>query len=458
METLTATRGHRPGFPQHRSLRPLWPWLLVTLVRPLQLLILAPVWLFLAMLAAMLLRPPDLPFYNLDRIALAFMVCSLLLRHLLLHQPIVLPRLATLPMLGLLLLSCADLLSHPFDQQAWSVLASKWAAPFILYLLAGIIFDHSLALHKLETFNLIVLAYLIVIAILFLAGATALIFPPFILDESLGIHADRARGPFLQAVANGLALNLLGLLAFDSFRRQRIGLPLAAFFLLALPLAIVATKTRAVWLSFVASAVALVATSPSRRVRRVSLTLAVVAIVGTGSALALLSHHNSLLDRLQEKSPVEFRMAVYQAGWEMFLKKPVQGWGFEPMQRELTRRISEFHQRQFFFHNTYLEIAVQHGLLGFTLYVWLIFDLFRLGRFPQATQSQPDHGFMDAQFRSLWPLLLLVYFLNASFVVMNYQFVNGLLFTLAGILAAQNRRASYPPAQESSHANHRLSE
>ncbi len=35
-----------------------------------------------------------------------------------------------------------------------------------------------------------------------------------------------------------------------------------------------------------------------------------------------------------------------------------------------------------------------------------------------------------------------VYLFNASFVVMNYQFVNGLLFTLAGILAVQNRRVS----------------
>ena len=32
-------------------------------------------------------------------------------------------------------------------------------------------------------------------------------------------------------------------------------------------------------------------------------------------------------------------------------------------------------------------------------------------------------------------------FFNGSFVVMNYQFVNGLMFTIAGILAAQNRRA-----------------
>jgi hypothetical protein len=37
----------------------------------------------------------------------------------------------------------------------------------------------------------------------------------------------------------------------------------------------------------------------------------------------------------------------------------------------------------------------------------------------------------------LWPVVLAVYLLNASAVVMNYQFVNGLLFTLAGILAAR---------------------
>jgi hypothetical protein len=41
----------------------------------------------------------------------------------------------------------------------------------------------------------------------------------------------------------------------------------------------------------------------------------------------------------------------------------------------------------------------------------------------------------------MWPVLLAVYLVNASVVVMNYQFVNGLLFTLAGMLAAQQHRA-----------------
>jgi hypothetical protein len=45
--------------------------------------------------------------------------------------------------------------------------------------------------------------------------------------------------------------------------------------------------------------------------------------------------------------------------------------------------------------------------------------------------------FSNPHFRKLWPLLLGVYLLNASAVVMNYQFANVVLFTIAGILAAQ---------------------
>jgi hypothetical protein len=42
----------------------------------------------------------------------------------------------------------------------------------------------------------------------------------------------------------------------------------------------------------------------------------------------------------------------------------------------------------------------------------------------------------------MWPVFLGVYLVNATVVVMNYQFVNGLLFVLAGMLAAQQRRTN----------------
>ena len=107
------------------------------------------------------------------------------------------------------------------------------------------------------------------------------------------------------------------------------------------------------------------------------------------------------------------------------------------MRDELGRRISDFHQEAFYFHNTYLEVLVEHGLLGLLLYA--LDGLGPVPPRPQAPRSFLGRVFPINHSASIWPLMLAVYFVNASFVGMNYQFVNVLLFTIAGILAAQNR-------------------
>jgi len=129
---------------------------------------------------------------------------------------------------------------------------------------------------------------------------------------------------------------------------------------------------------------------------------------------------------------------MYAAGWEMFVEKPLIGWEARKIQPELARRVSDFRLPLYVFHNTYLEIAVKHGLLGLTLYVWMIIDLFRLGGRRQHFRAPPHGNFLDSDFRRIWPLFLMVYLINASFVSMSYQFVNGIVFTFAGMLAAQN--------------------
>jgi O-antigen ligase len=184
--------------------------------------------------------------------------------------------------------------------------------------------------------------------------------------------------------------------------------------------------------------------SPSRRLRRVCLCFVIAGILGLAWVATFADHNTSLGDRLEERGPVMFRMAIYQAGWEMFLQKPFTGWGAADMQAELSKRISDFHQDQFFFHNTYLEILVQYGLVGLLLYLWLVVDLFKLGRRQNPASLDRDGDLLDTQFRKLWPVLLGVYLLNGSFVVMNYQFVNGFMFTVAGLLLSQNRRLEAP--------------
>ena len=405
--------------------------------RVLQVFVSLPVIGFLAALTGMLLRPPDLKSFPLDRVAFIALIGCVGLglcfsRQRLRSYP------ATWPMLALLLLGLSGVLSQPYDAQAWSLLAAKWIVPFALFHLAGIVFRDQVSLQKLEVFSLLVFVYLVAMAVFYLMGAKSLIFPRFILDKGIGIHADRARGPFLQAVANGVCLNLLGLIALDSFRRRRLRGALAAILFFAAPLALLATRTRAVWLSAAISVGFLALFGSDRRVRRVALALSAVVALGFCAALLFGGNSSALTERLEDRSPVDFRVVMYQTGWQMFTEKPLLGWGGgDNLQAQISSRVWDFHPQYYVFHNTYLELAVQSGLLGLGLYAWLVFRLFHLSRtVPDQIEEQPR--FLDGQFRKLWPLMLGVYLLNASVVVMNYQFVNGFLFTIAGILSAQN--------------------
>ena len=109
------------------------------------------------------------------------------------------------------------------------------------------------------------------------------------------------------------------------------------------------------------------------------------------------------------------------------------------MPSELPRHVSGYEEKVLYPHNTYLELLVEHGVVGLALYLWLMWELWRLRR--GAIPSGEKHGFLDQQFHHLWPILLGVYWVNAAMVVMSYQFVNGLLFTMAGMLAAQQRQS-----------------
>jgi len=409
-------------------------------LRPLQAMVAAPTALFLVALTAMLLRHPDVPFYEIDRVAFALLVVGVAVRAVVTRERLLVMERATWPMLGLTLLAVASVIAQPFDNETWCLLAAKFIVPFALFHLAGLVFREERRLRQFEMFSLVVLAYLCFTAIAFLVGAKSLIFPRFILDESLGYHVDRARGPLLQAVANGVSLNMLGVLALHAFLRGRIRGLRAAVLLSSLPVAILATMTRAVWLSFAVSVMVLIFRAHSRRLRLICVGVAIVGTLGLLIALSFDDQRRALTERLKESGPLDFRRAVYAAGWEMFLEKPLTGWGINQMPAELARHVSGYKEKELYPHNTYLELLVEHGVFGLALYVWLMWELWRLarGQVPRAESG----GFLNRQFHAMWPVMLGIYWVNAALVVMNYQFVNGLLFSMAGMLAAQQRRAA----------------
>ena len=410
--------------------------------RPLHALIAAPAVLFLATLAVMLFRPPDMQFYWLDRIAFLLLLFVVSLRALVLRRPVTSPIRPCGRWRRCCCWGLGSLLAQPYDAQSWSVFAAKWVVPFALYHLAGSVFDDAASLRRFETFALVVLGYLCLIAILFLFGAKDFIFPRYILDESLGIHADRARGPFLQAVANGVTLNILGLIALDSFRRGRLkGLP-ALLLLIALPLAILATQTRAVWLSFAGCIPALLFVSSSKRVRRACLCLVLAGGVGLVTALSFEDTNNSFFDssgRTQSGGvsgrdvPDRPGDVSGEAARGLGSGRPAARAGqasprLSPVSVLLSQHLSGNCGAARPARTDVVSVdgyrPVSAGQKAATL-----------------TLAWREGTFLDDQFRSVWPVLVAVYLFNGSFVVMNYQFVNGLLFTIAGMLAAQNRQA-----------------
>jgi putative inorganic carbon (hco3(-)) transporter len=413
---------------------PLWQAAGLVL-RPLHLALAYPSILYLAAMTVFLFRPPDLFSYYADRIAFGVLVFFVALRAMALRERFPFFAGLSLPMLGLVALAVLRALREPFDPQVWSIVASKFIVPFVLFHIAALVFRGPLQRRHFEIFILIALAYLVFTAIAFLVGARSLIFPRFILDASIGFHADRARGPFLQAVANGVSLNMVGILAFILPQGRKTLVWLLWF---VLPLAVLATMTRAVWISFALSLLVLGFRVVEHRLQALCILLMVACLLA-GMAIGFSNHSlkSALWDRTEERGPVAARMAVYNAGWAMFQERPFTGWAAGGMYAELARRMEGYHLRAFYVHNTYLALLVEFGVPGFALYGILFFNLFRLSRRAPSGESRSI-----AALRKVWPVLLCVYLFNAFFVDMAYQFVIGLLFTAAGMLCAPEEHAA----------------
>ncbi len=409
------------------------------LLRPLHLGLAFPSILYVAAMTVFLFRPPDLFSYYADRIAFGILVFFVALRTMALRQKIPFFAGLSLPMLGLIALAVFRALREPFDAQIWSIIASKYIVPFALFHIAVLVFRDASQRRHFEIFVILALAYLVFIAIAFLADARSLIFPRFILDESLGFHPDRARGPFLQAVANGVSLNILGILLLALAQRRKT---IVSLLWMVLPLAVLATMTRAVWISFAVSTIVLGFRLVERRLQAVCALLAVAGlIIGLTVGLSHTSLKIALGDRTGERGPVEARLAVYDAGWAMFRERPFTGWAAGGMYAELARRMEGYHLRTFYVHNTYLALLVEFGVPGLALYGILFFNLFRLSSASYG-HGPPGESGPVASLRKVWPILLGVYLFNAFFVDMAYQFVIGLVFTVAGMLCASEESAA----------------
>jgi putative inorganic carbon (HCO3(-)) transporter len=247
--------------------------------------------------------------------------------------------------------------------------------PFALFVVAPAVFHDARRRAILLGTLVLCGAYLGLTALAEALGADGLVFPAYIVDPGVGIHADRARGPFVEAVANGMGLYagaVAAAVGLATWRGALARLGCAAVAALCMA-GILFTLTRSIWLgAAVASVIALAA---FRGARRYLLPAGVAAVVLALVALATVPGLSTAAsEREAEQSSIWVRENTNRAALNMIEERPIAGFGWGTYE---TRSLDYLEQDDDTplngvgegVHNVLLSHASQLGLVG--AFLWL---------------------------------------------------------------------------------------
>ena len=321
---------------------------------------------------------------------------------------------------------------------AFALLDRLGLVPFLAFVLAPRLFGER---HQRNTLLIGLVAlgsYLSVTAIAEGVGLDALVFPRYVLDDAIGIHAERARGPFLEAVAMGVGLFVC---AVGALMARRVwGRGGAGRFAVAVAvlcgLGTIFTLTRAVWLGTVVGFAAAAIVTPA--LRRLVLPL---AVTGVAAVLALLAFVPGLADLASDRAgserPLWDRYNSNTTALNIVEARPLTGVGWQ----RFTEVSADWAEQAATYpittvgievHNVFLSHAAELGLPGAALYLaaWLGAVVPPLMR-----QGDEDHRL----WRSALVGVAVVWAVVASFGPLSYAFANTALWLFAGIATTTAR-------------------
>jgi putative inorganic carbon (hco3(-)) transporter len=319
--------------------------------------------------------------------------------------------------------------------------------PFAMFVVAPHVFASERQRRILLWMLTSVGAYLSVTALLEMIRFDALVFPHYIVDPDVGFHIGRARGPFAEAVANGLAIFACGvasLILLSMSRRLAVRMTCIAV-AGAASSALVMTLTRAIWLgSAVAILVALLGVRRLRPYAFVAVPFLVAVVFVTMSVVPELQTRAA--ERRTDQGPIWDRINTNNAALRMLDERPLLGVGWDRFTEE-----SELYLRQeddmpltgrgIDLHNVFLARAVELGVVGGALWFAAFVVAIVVPAFAAASRSFEP-----------WRIGLLAisiqWIVAANFGPLPYVFANLLLWTWAGLVYS-HRRAFQAEAQRS---------
>ncbi len=256
--------------------------------------------------------------------------------------------------------------------------------PFLLFGLGPLIYRTKRQRRILLGFMVGLGAYLGLIALFETLGLSRLVVPHYMVNPNLGLSdvnsqgvpINRARGPFLDAIANGVAMFDCGVAAAVAavLWRARWARALAGAVVAVSLLGCLFTLQRTVWLAAIVGVLAAMVWNP--RLRRYALPTVITGAVLVASALTLIPGLGpSASTRLNDQFTVWDRQNLTAAGVRMLEARPLFGFGWnrfysaeDPYLLQPSTYPLTAHGR--FIHNTFLSNAVELGVIGALL--WLV--------------------------------------------------------------------------------------
>jgi putative inorganic carbon (HCO3(-)) transporter len=255
--------------------------------------------------------------------------------------------------------------------------------PFLLFLVAPLAFATSRQRELLLVTFVVLGVYLSLTTIFETAKLDTLVWPKYILDPNYGIHAGRGRGPFVDAVANGLALYTCAVACAIAVTAWRSPLSRATAIVIGLLCVVGAflSLERSVWIGVVLGTV--VAMLATRGLRRFFVPVALGVTLAVSASLVLIPGLSRRVhERATNSSTVWDRKNLARAATNMIEAKPLFGFGWS----RFTADSADYFQQAFSYpltatdaglHNTPLTYAVDLGLVGATL--WFVGVIFGIG-------------------------------------------------------------------------------
>jgi O-antigen ligase len=323
--------------------------------------------------------------FALDRFALGLCVVSVLARELR-HRD---GRLQTEPIHWLLILvalyafvsmTVSGTLGESYPR--FTLMDRFGVLPFAMFFVAPFAFrtrtDRQILIGALVALG----AYLGLTAVFETTGPRSLVVPNYINDPTEGIHFDRARGPFLEANGNGVALffcavaSAMAFATWESRKWRAVALAVGGLCMLGVLL----TVTRAIWLGAgIAAPLALLSTRETRRYLVPGILATLVVVLGALATIPGLAHR--VQKRSDAQQPLYDRKNSNAAALRMIDARPLVGFGWGRFRHDSQ---AYYRQSQDYplsgvrdLHNVYLSNAVELGLIGGGL--WLLALLAGIG-------------------------------------------------------------------------------